>query len=248
MDCMKSFYPDGYHHGRDTIEHTRRYKIQSDMLPSLGDTKVLDVGCANGDFLNYLLQEGNDFEAHGLDAHAQGTVNEKIVFEKGTLPNGVYAADSFDVVMAWAVFEHLHSPMQYFAEASRILKSRGLLIILVTNSNSIYGRFAYAEDVPRHTYHFSRKTLIAYGERNELEMVDLDHRDDIFDGRGMGCFNFLLGRAVGLTWKKIMSNEISTVQQAFRRIGSLIDRMIFSWHWESKMGISGIMIATYRKK
>jgi hypothetical protein len=149
--------------------------------------------------------------------------------------------------MSWAVFEHLHNPTSYFHEARRVLKRGAKLIILVTNSNSMYGRYAFAEDVPRHTYHYSPSTLRRYGEKVRLALRAVDFRDDVFDGRGIGTFRFLLGRAFGFTWEKSMLNELQMHHRIAMRMGGILDRIIFATHWEARLGLSGVMVATYEK-
>ena len=46
--------------------------------------------------------------------------------------------------------------MQYFVKVSNVLVPGGKFIFLVTNSQSVYGKYAYKEDIPRHTYHFDK--------------------------------------------------------------------------------------------
>lgn len=247
IESMRAFYPGDYHSNRDTDEHIQRYKVQASMLPGIENGKVLDIGCANGDFLGYLLDQGSDFEAYGIDALSESVGNTRIQFKKSVLTDAGYPDNYFDFVMAWAVFEHLHHPKQYFEEVSRILKPGKQLLILVTNSESIYGRYAGTEDVPRHTYHFSRKTLSRYGRESGLRLSELIFNDDIFDGRGMGLFGKALSRLVGLTWEVEMLNKQRFYQRIMGQIGRAIDRVLFGAHWEARLGLSGIMVARFVK-
>jgi 2-polyprenyl-3-methyl-5-hydroxy-6-metoxy-1,4-benzoquinol methylase len=48
------------------------------------------------------------------------------------LPNANLKESSFDIVTAWAVFEHLHNPSDYFFEVQKVLKPGGKFIFLVT--------------------------------------------------------------------------------------------------------------------
>ena len=135
-----------------------------------------------------------------------------------------------------------------FSEAARVLRPQGHLIILVTNSESTYGQYAFAEDVPRHTYHYSRETLHRYGAKVGLTIKSVDYRDDIFDGRGFGTFKFLVGKSVGFTWEKSMLNRLRVHHRIAMRLGSIVDRLVFSLHWEASLKRSGIMVATYEKR
>jgi SAM-dependent methyltransferase len=246
-DYMSSFYPAGYHDNRDSMDHRRRYAIQKSMLPDLSGKHVLDIGCASGAFLSFLLGSSPSFSAHGVDAYCDHVADKRIKFFHGDFLDAGYDSCHFDIVMSWAVFEHLHAPTAYFQEAARVLKPYGKLIILVTNSESAYGRLAYAEDVPRHTYHYSSRTLNQYGAKVGFRLVSIDFRDDIFDGRGFGTFKFLLAKVVGFTWENYLLGRLKMYQRVVMWIGKLADWLIFSIHWEARFKRSGIMVAIYEK-
>lgn len=247
MAAMAAFYPDGYHDDRDGEAFRRRYQAQHEWLPPLAGKRVLDVGCARGDFLGYLLDNEGDFEAHGIDAFSTGVADRRIRFVKGTFSGTGYASGSFDLVMAWAVFEHLHQPSAYFAEASRVLAPGGQLVILVTNADSLYGRRAYMEDVPRHTYHYTERTLAGYARLSGLRLASVDFDDAIFDGRGTGTFRMLAGRLAGFTWERHMRDQVLPHQRLAMKLGSALDTACFATHWEARLRRSGIMIARYEK-
>jgi SAM-dependent methyltransferase len=245
---MGAFYPTDYHLGRDDEKSIRRYALQKSLLPNISGKRVLDIGCARGDFLSYLLKTGIVFEPYGVDAFSTVAVDKRIYFENGLFTAVRYESDCFDLVMSWAAFEHLHRPAEYFSEAARVLRPKGHLIILVTNSESAYGQFAFAEDIPRHTYHYSRETLTRYGEKVGLTIKSVKYRNDIFDGRGFGTFRFLAGRFVGFTWEKFMLDRLKIHHRIAMRLGSIVDRLVFSLNWEASLKRSGIMVATYEKK
>jgi hypothetical protein len=129
-----------------------------------------------------------------------------------------------------------------------VLKRGGRLLILVTNSESFYSKYAFSEDIPRHTYHYSKETLSRYGEKVDLKLKEIEYRDDVFDGRGFGTFKFLAGKSVGFTWEKFMLNRLRINHRIAMRIGNIVDKLLFSPHWEAFLGRSGIMVATYEKK
>jgi len=247
LDSIGAFYSNDYHHGRESEEFSRRYSVQKTLLPNISGKRVLDIGCARGDFLSYLLNTGSVFEPYGIDAFSTGVSDQRIYFHQDLFPRVGYESDYFDLIMAWAVFEHLHRPAEYFSEAARVLKPQGHLIILVTNSESLYGQCAFSEDVPRHTYHYSKETLSRYGEKVDLKLKEIEYRDDVFDGRGFGTFRFLAGKSVGFTWEKFMLNRLGIKHRIAMRIGSIVDKLVFSSRWEAFLGRSGIMVATYEK-
>jgi len=73
------------------------------------------------------------------------------------------------------------------------------------------------------------------------------YRDDIFDGRGSWTFKFLVGKSVGFSWKKSMLERLRLHHHIGMRVGSIVDKLVFSLHWEASLKRNGIMVATYEK-
>lgn len=245
--CMSAFYSGGYHEGRDDAKHARRYARQLEHLPPLAGKSVLDVGCARGDFLAFVLARHPDVRAHGVDAYSDGVVDPRIAFDKVSLPERRFPDASFDVVTAWAVFEHLHEPSRYFADIARVLKPGGCFTFLVTNAESLWSKRAFGEDVPRHTYHYSERTLGGYAAKHGFHVRGIEFDDRIFDGRGKGTFRWKLMRAAGVGWKAYARRELSPLQHAARSAGKLADAVAFGLHWEARLRRSGMIVARFER-
>lgn len=101
--------------------------------------RILDFGCGNGRFLDFLEKENSSLEYQGVDS-SQGLIeiaqkkhrgkkflvlkeNEKLPFED----------ESFDLIVAVAVFHHLSPKMaeETLQELKRILKKDGKIILTV---------------------------------------------------------------------------------------------------------------------
>lgn len=247
QEAMSSYYPKDYHQDRNSEEHKIRYKNQSKFLPDLNNKKVLDIGCARGDFLGYLLQKYPSMIPYGVDYFSDKVDYKKINFFNKLFFDCNFENNFFDVIVSFAVFEHLHEPSLYFEEASRVLKQNGELIILVTNSESLYGKRARIEDVPRHTYHYSENTLAKYAEKYGLTLEKVDYNDEIFDGRGIGAVRWLISDLLKITYEDYYFKKISFLKRVCLKIASKIDKVIFSTHWEKNKRQSGIIIARFKK-
>jgi ubiquinone/menaquinone biosynthesis C-methylase UbiE len=244
---MSSFYPKDYHSNRDTLEQQNRYKIQIEFLPKLTDEDVLDIGCAKGDFLIRLMEQYPNINASGLDYFSEGVSSEKITFYKKLIQDVDLANHSFDLITAWAVLEHVHDPKLYFKEVSRLLKNDGEFIFLVTNSKSLYGKKAYREDVPRHTYHFSEKVLEQYAMETGLKVQDIVYTDKLFDGKGKGTILNIMRKLVNLSLENMYKKEYGYAKRIILKIGSTADKIVFSCSWESKLKRSGIIVVKMKK-
>lgn len=248
IESMEYFYPKGYHEGRNNDEHQLRYRVQTEYLPILNKERILDVGCARGDYLNYLKSIYPNVHASGVDYFSEKVDFDFINFVNKLLPDAKLQAESFDLVTAWAVFEHLHAPSDYFAEVSRVLKRGGKFIFLVTNSESFYGKYAYKEDIPRHTYHFSEETLNLYAHKFNFKVAKYSYETRLWDSTGAGTFKYRLMEMMGSNWERRQLGEISKIQNFMGRIGCFLDSIIFSSDWEAEIGRSGIIVAEFIKK
>lgn len=241
------FYPPGYHENRDDETHKKRYELQFSYIENFRVNKILDIGCAQGDWLNYIKSRWSNVELYGIDAFSPNAKVEDINFQKCQLPDSDLPDNYFDLITSWAVFEHLHNPGSYFEIVSKKLKKGGKFVFLVTNSESFYGKYAYQEDIPRHLYHFNEKTLHHYANINGLRLSGIFFDNRLWDGRGFGTFRFQLGWLTGLTWRDIFFKKYNPIQRLALKMGAGLDRLIFYPQWESYLGQSGIIIGIMEK-
>lgn len=125
---------------------------------------LLDVGCGTGDFLQTCLQDGWNVIGIEPNESARKIASSKInnyVFDIEKLE--VLEKHSFDVITLWHVLEHLPNLEDHISLFKSLLKENGVLIIAVPNYKSFdanyYQEFWAAYDVPRHLWHFSKKSI-----------------------------------------------------------------------------------------
>lgn len=117
--------------------HHSRYKIVKEELPS--DGSLLDVGCGSpskgmedGAFLDYVGRgEGLDIEHRNI----------KHKFTKGIITKLPFQDESFDVVTALEVLEHVEECYKAFVEVHRVLKPNGVFIMSTPNNNILFRVF-----------------------------------------------------------------------------------------------------------
>ena len=129
--------------------------------------RVLDLGCRSGALTKHFL-DGNEVVGLDVDAAAlaraaelgitpvQGDVEERLPFED----------ESFDVVVAGELFEHLRFPDVLVSEVRRVLRPRGVLAGSVPNAFRVQSRLRFLagrppEDDPTHLRMFSPGALRA---------------------------------------------------------------------------------------
>jgi ubiquinone/menaquinone biosynthesis C-methylase UbiE len=97
----------------------------------------LDIGCGNGATLLY-LRKRYSISGVGIDV-SQEIINEVknsslvnmdgLKFQLGDHRDIKLPSDEFDIVLSWGVIEHLTEYIQSLAEAKRVLKRNGVIII-----------------------------------------------------------------------------------------------------------------------
>lgn len=108
--------------------------------------KVLDIGCGTGRDLALAKKyaKSNNVELHGVDLKPEPTLLEKdrhkikkVDLERQRLP---YPDESFDIVIANQLLEHVKEIFWISNEACRVLKTKGRLIIGIPNLAALHNR------------------------------------------------------------------------------------------------------------
>ena len=142
--------------------------------------RVLDLGCRSG-ALTRFYAPGN--EIVGLDADRDAlreaaTLGIETVWADAEEPLP-FADESFDVVVAAELLEHLHEPRRVVEEAARVLRPGGTFAGSVPNAYRLKNRLRFAagrpaEDNPTHLHLFRPQDLLSLlggFERPELSYV-----------------------------------------------------------------------------
>lgn len=96
--------------------------------------KLLDLGCGNGSFSNFLAKQG--FEVTGIEESASGIAQAQHAYPNCHFKQGsIYDLDltdlsqAFDIVLSAEVIEHLVFPRELVRVARQCLRPGGTLII-----------------------------------------------------------------------------------------------------------------------
>ena len=180
-----------YYESEDYISHTdgsrslfeKAYQLVKQIalknklkyINDLQQTKgiLLDIGAGTGDFLAIANQDG--WQTIGIEPNDKA---KSIAQNKGVslIENTKSLEDqSIDVITMWHVLEHVPNIENQIKELKRLLKPSGTIIIAVPNFNSYdakyYDSYWAAFDVPRHLWHFSKKSIKNLFERENLHLI-----------------------------------------------------------------------------
>jgi len=185
FEDMWRYYPKEYFEeefAQNRAHHLRRYAREASYLRQIerkpGPKSLLDVGCANGDFPRFMRARGWHVEGVEVSASSQPITDFKVFPQQ--LPDIPVNQPTYDALTAWAVLEHVHDPMAYFRKAFEVTKVGGLFVFQVPNFNSLASRRLFLEDIPRHLYFFSEKTVQKYLEETGFALQKACFGRDVF--------------------------------------------------------------------
>ena len=137
---------------------------------------LIDFGCGTGDFLNTAKKKG--WIIYGVEPSsiarkkAEVITDTKIVESLDSLPPIKVTA-----ITAWHVLEHVPDIQQTIKKLCSHLSSKGILVIAVPNYQSpdsvYYDNLWAGYDVPRHLWHFSKKSISQLLIENNLKLIDI---------------------------------------------------------------------------
>jgi 2-polyprenyl-3-methyl-5-hydroxy-6-metoxy-1,4-benzoquinol methylase len=137
------------------------------------EKKILDIGAGTGDFLAMAKSQG--FVVEGVEPSEVARTN---AIKKGVQLHADLDAlngQRFNVITLWHVLEHLPDLDKQIERMVSFLEENGTLIIAVPNYNSFdakhYKSFWAGYDVPRHLWHFSRKSISTLFQRHDMKVA-----------------------------------------------------------------------------
>jgi 2-polyprenyl-3-methyl-5-hydroxy-6-metoxy-1,4-benzoquinol methylase len=178
---MQKYYPWDEEVFRCRKRPQKRYAAQAKYLREIeqrdGLKRLLDIGCAEGDFPRFMMARGWNVEAVETSTLAPRIRDFKVYSQAfDEIP---VMGPSYDAITAWDVMEHVHDPMAYFRKAATVLKPGGLFVFNVPNLNSLASRFLFSQDVPRELYFFTEETVRRYLASAGLRPLKAEYNDKL---------------------------------------------------------------------
>lgn len=104
--------------------------------------EVLDMGCGAGFLANDLAESGHlvsgiDLSTSSLKVAEARDYTHSVHYQQGDVYKVPFPNESFDVVAAMDLLEHVSDPQRVLAEASRVLRPGGLFFFNTFNKNPL---------------------------------------------------------------------------------------------------------------
>lgn len=160
----------------------RRYDQISSVVQQLGARKILDIGCGDGRLARAIRAKSPYAVIHGCDlstaalARSEGLDRQYSVdLNCGGLPE---SDESFDLLVASEVVEHLIQPDRVLAEFSRVLRQEGHVVLTVPNVafwrfrlQALRGQVPSVTADDRHLHSFNASLLEELVRKAGLQVV-----------------------------------------------------------------------------
>jgi len=143
-------------------------------------SKVLDIGCAMGGFLNYIKTKGVN-KLYGIDLTQKyidyANQNNSYTIKLGNAESIPFENNLFDILVIDQVLEHVANPQKVFKEAKRVLKIGGIFCLGVPDA-SRYGENYFFDFywfiLREHIQHFDIEHLNLLANSEGFELVEYD--------------------------------------------------------------------------
>ena len=144
--------------------------------------RLLDIGCGNGLFLRELQKLGFDVEGVDLRKEAIDHVRTAWGISAQVMPADQVAAhyppESFDVITAFHILEHVTNPLEHMLQCRTLLKPGGVLILGLPFIDSLQARlfganFHIVTEAPRHVSVPSQRAVHMLCARAQFEKVTI---------------------------------------------------------------------------
>lgn len=250
-ESVPLLYPGDYlkdKHGMGQL-----YGRMMELLPKGDGKKLLDIGCGRGDFIHYAAQRG--WDAQGVDL-LRWDAPHSVSIRVGDFVAMDLPEESYDVITAWALLEHVRRPSAFFKKVSRLLKDDGRFVFVVSNFAAPGMRRSCTEDIPRHLQLFTPKAVESYLNTYGMKSVAVYHNDRIYSCYPFGLLRHSLPGRVGndkrcatfqnrsvalLRNRQIRGNARAWLSEVFKTIG-LVDIAL-----DAVDLALGVALATYSK-
>jgi SAM-dependent methyltransferase len=171
-------------------------------LANIVPGKLLDIGTMKGDFIYHMNKKGWSVEGVEFSETPPNLFDMPIKY--GDFLHMNLEPESYDAITMWAVLEHVYEPREYVHKIAQLLKPGGTFIFLVTNFNSLQGRFFEWDDYPRHLTLFTKKSISKLANESGLEVVKTSTDQRIFGGHVRGGLVYLVKRLFGYSREEVL--------------------------------------------
>lgn len=149
------------------------------LMSSRSDPKLLEIGCGNGFFLEYLRNNGWT-DVWGVEPSSSATLSAPTALKRrlvnSILRPNLFPKDSFDYICAFQTLDHVTDPNKFLRICWQLLKPGGKMLLINHDVSSwsakILGEKSPIIDI-EHIYLFDPYTMKLILRKNRFTAVDV---------------------------------------------------------------------------
>lgn len=191
-EALQTLYGHRYFHGTEYTDYTadrqeleknftRRLQTLERFIDPRRHTRLFEIGCAYGFFLNLARSRFDAVE--GIDVGPDAVRFAREQLRLPVLQGDLLAADlghrQYDVVCMWDTIEHLATPDAYVEAVGRHMPAGALMAITTGDIASLNARIKRSRwrliHPPTHVHYFSRRSLTLMLDRFGFDVVHLEY-------------------------------------------------------------------------
>lgn len=206
-------------------------------LPAGANHQILDVGCGSGLMLNDLIRFGT---VYGVDYSEEAlrfsAMNFDGVLRHGFLPGGIpFPDDSFDVIVALDILEHIEEDTASLEDIKRHLKDGGICLVTVPAHMFLWSGHDVVHD---HKRRYTREMLRERIEHAGLKILKLSYYNSLL----------FIPITVARTLNRLMNRQNGSDAQMPNLFMNIMLQRIFSFealcleHFDFRAGVSLIAV------
>ena len=168
-----------YHNESSYLKKTYAFYLQK-ALGSTGkkNTKLLDIGCGNGFFLEEARNMGIKY-IYGIEPGVASVKNAPKWLQKcikiGLFEKNTYKSNTFDVITCFHTLDHVLDPNKFLHGVNSALKKDGKALFIVHDTDGLsvklFGEKSPIFDI-EHIYLFNKKNLSLLFKKNKFKVVE----------------------------------------------------------------------------
>ncbi len=222
--------------GRRAILESFLEGIIQNPKSKIQNPKILDVGCGTGGNLEMLEKFG---AAEGVDVSAAALEfckSKGLKVHKGLAENLPFEDESFDLVTALDVVEHLDDDIVGLKEMNRVLKKDGRTLIFVPAFMWLWG---VQDDVSNHRIRYTKKQIVERLETAGFEIERATYANWTFFAPILGGRTLM--RITGIKPESENNVNVSALNGIFEKIFS--SERLWLKNFNFPFGVSIVIVA-----
>jgi len=193
-------------------------KVMQRLLRSISKGRLLDVGCATGDFLT-IAQEHFRVEGVELSKWSADIARSRgLVIHNCELAN-LETSEPYDVVTLWGVIEHFEDPVIEIKNIARLMRSGGIICLWTGDFESYLSKFLGKKwwwVQGQHINLFSKRSLRKLFSDHGYEVVEMRIYPYVMTiesiSRSLGRYPFITKMTKFLLTTKLLADKKITLK------------------------------------